>query len=88
MHRDQIIEKARLHRNHNIEYYREYTKHYRETHYLRLKTKARKRIACECGCMIIRNCLSKHRKSEKNLKYEKFELTSLGNNNYSNYLRK
>ncbi len=58
MNRDQIIEKARLHRNHNIEYYR-------ETHYLRLKTKARKRIACECGCMIIRNCLSKHRKSKK-----------------------
>jgi hypothetical protein len=61
MNRDQIIEKSKIHRKKNIEYYR-----YRETHYIQLKTKATKMI--ECGCMIRNDCLIRHRKSKRHTK--------------------
>ena len=43
----------------------EYDKQYRETNKEKLNEKAREKIQCECGCMISRDHISKHRKSKK-----------------------
>jgi hypothetical protein len=38
MNRDQLLEKSKIHRQQNIEYYRDYNKQYRETNYIDLQT--------------------------------------------------
>jgi hypothetical protein len=53
------------HREENAEYYREYNKYYRETHYLQIKSKARKSIECECGCTIKQCSMTYHKNSKK-----------------------
>ncbi len=68
MNCEQLLEKARLHRQQNIEYYREYNKHYRENNDIQLQTKARKMIECECGCIVRNDCLVRHTKSLKHIK--------------------
>jgi hypothetical protein len=63
------------HREENAEYYREYNKYYRETHYLQIKSKARKNVECDCGCTIKRCSMTYHKNSKKHLKLLK-EITN------------
>ncbi len=63
------------HREENAKYYRDYEKYYRETHYLQIRTKARKNIECECGCIVKRSSMTYHIKSKKHLKLLK-EITN------------
>ena len=57
-----------LHREKNAKYYHDYNKYYRESHYLQIKSKARKSIECECGCTIKRCSMTNHVKSKKHIK--------------------
>ena len=56
-----------LHREKNVEYYRQYNEYYRQTHYIQIRTKARKQVECECGCIVKQCSIAYHIKSQKHI---------------------
>ena len=55
-------------------YYEVNTERIRETHKIyyeqnkdKIKQKVREKVRCDCGCMICRDCLPKHRKTKKHI---------------------
>ena len=51
----------------NTEYAKEKSKKQREANREQINTKKREKIKCECGCLINRASLARHRKSKKHL---------------------
>jgi hypothetical protein len=45
----------------------EYNQNYREANRDKINEKQREKVKCECGCMIIKNYLSRHQKSSKHI---------------------
>ncbi len=58
----------RSYREENAEYYRQYNEYHRQTHYLQIRTKARKKVECECGCVGKRCSITYHINSKKHTK--------------------
>ena len=46
---------------------KEQYKQYRENNHEYIKAYKGENIACECGCIVTRGCLSRHRKSKKHI---------------------
>jgi hypothetical protein len=78
LNKEQILEYKKEYNKENKdrlnEYQKEYHKEYYEENKDRLNEKKREyyhenkeKITCECGCIVIKRCLSKHRKSKKHL---------------------
>jgi predicted HicB family RNase H-like nuclease len=64
-----ISEKNKEYRETNREQLNEYQKEYRKTNKDRISEKLKEKITCECGSIVRKNDLSRHRKSQKHLKY-------------------
>jgi hypothetical protein len=47
------------------EYHKQRYKQYRELNKDKIKQNAREKTQCDCGCMISRDCISRHRKTKK-----------------------
>ena len=57
--------KAKTYYENNKEYILEKTNQYNENNKEHLKSYAKEKITCECGCDITRNCLAQHKRSAK-----------------------
>jgi hypothetical protein len=49
------------------EYNKEYNKEYREQHKEKISEQKKEQITCECGCILTKDGLGRHRKSQKHL---------------------
>jgi len=62
------LQKMRVYRESNKEAINEQKKQYRENNKEYIKSWKGENIACECGRIVTRGCLSRHRKSQKHIK--------------------
>jgi hypothetical protein len=66
-HKEKITEYQKEYREQNGDKLSEYTKEYREQNKDKLLEQKKELLTCECGCMIRRSDISRHRKSQKHL---------------------
>ena len=62
-----INERTKIYREQNKEKVKEYGKKYKENNKEKLKEERNKKITCECGCVVNKCCLPRHKKSKKHL---------------------
>ena len=66
-HKEQIKEQGKQYRLEHREQKKEYLKEYYQDHKEQLKAKRSEKITCECGCIIARGDISKHKKTTKHI---------------------
>ena len=62
-----INERTKIYREQNKEKVKEYGKKYKEDNKEKLKEERNKKITCECGCVVNKCCLTRHKKTKKHL---------------------
>lgn len=62
--KDKVKEKSKAEYLRNIETYKKYYEDNRE----KIKEQQNEKVSCECGCILSRNHLSRHRKTDKHKK--------------------
>ena len=62
-----IAEKSKTYYQNNKEQLQENIKKYKEENKEKLKEERNKKITCECGCVVSKCCLTRHKKSKKHL---------------------
>ena len=62
-----IAEKYKEYREQNKEALSKYSKEYKQKNKEQIKEKSKEKITCECGCIIRKSDLSKHKKTNKHL---------------------
>ena len=67
--KDKINEQRKKYRQQNIEKIKERAKEYYEKNKEKLKEKNKEQIHCECGCILIKNGLPRHKRSKKHQEY-------------------
>jgi hypothetical protein len=67
-HKEQIKEKQKEYRQDHKEQILEHKKHYYQQNKEQIKTQHKEKITCECGCIIARGDISKHKKTMKHIK--------------------
>ena len=68
-HKDEIAEKAKQYREHHKAEIAEKKKKYREDHKAELAEKRQTKITCECGAIISKSCIAKHRRTKIHKEY-------------------
>ena len=81
-HKEKLIEYYKQYRIDNLQQKIEYDKKYREENKEKIQARKKEKITCDCGHVINRDELSRHKKSKKHLKY--LENNNLNNINESN----
>lgn len=67
-HRDKINDKQKEDRKNNPEKYKNYDKNKYEKNKEKILEKQKEKITCECGALVSRNHLARHKKSMKHIK--------------------
>jgi len=63
--KDKIKEKAKEYREENKEHLKEQKKEYREANRQIINEKAKEKITCECGCIVRKGDIARHKKSNR-----------------------
>jgi hypothetical protein len=61
--------KAKKYYDNNKEHHAEITKEYYEVNKQKIAEKKAEKVKCDCGCVVNRSSLSKHKKTQKHLKW-------------------
>ena len=65
--KEYMKEYSETHKNKKKEYMKQYMKEYREAHKEKIKQKKSEKITCECGVLVSKYNLSKHRTSKRHI---------------------
>jgi hypothetical protein len=66
-HKNEILEYRKKYYKQHKDEISEQTKKYREQHKEKISEQKKEKISCECGCIIRKDTLTQHRKSQKHL---------------------